>query len=84
MKAKYIEIENEKIYLKKSVLFGWSVVYPNINNDGSINWMNVIFGGKYNLIKLIFLEDFFVGLQINLIKLYLQKWSMQNDNRPSN
>ena len=48
-----IELENEILHLKKSKLFGWSIVYP-IKVDGKYNWKNIILGGSwYNLIKLI-------------------------------
>jgi hypothetical protein len=49
---KTIEIEGEKVHLKKSV-DGWRVVHP-IKIDGKINWMNLIFGGSiWNFIKLL-------------------------------
>jgi hypothetical protein len=38
-----IEIEGEKIYLKKNN-FGWKVVYPMRNEDNSINWKHLIAG----------------------------------------
>ncbi len=44
---KQIEIEGEKIYLNKSKFFGWSVIHPDYNEDGSINWFNFITGGSY-------------------------------------
>ena len=53
MNIKKIEIDNETIYLKNSKTFGWGVVYPIKNDDGSINFYNMITGGK--LIKLVML-----------------------------
>lgn len=55
----------ENVYLKKS--FGeWRVVHPIRNEDGSLNWMNFLFGGKTNLIILIFimlvLGMFYIGV----------------------
>jgi len=38
--------EKEEIYLKES-FDGWRVVYPNKNEDGSINWKNFITGGSW-------------------------------------
>lgn len=49
--VKNIEIDSEKIYLKKSKVFGWGVVYPWRNEDGSLNWFNLLTGGQW--IKLI-------------------------------
>ncbi len=41
----------EGIELKKDS-FGWHIVYPTRNKDGSINWFNFITGGTWwNLIK---------------------------------
>lgn len=44
---KSIEIEGEKIYLKKSKIFGWGVVYPNRNEDGTWNYFNLFTGGSW-------------------------------------
>ena len=41
---KEIEIEGEKIFLKKSFL-GYGVVHP-IKIDGKINWKNLLAGGS--------------------------------------
>jgi len=40
-----IELESEKLYLRKSIL-GWSIIYP-IKVDGKINWKNLIAGGSW-------------------------------------
>lgn len=45
--------ETEQIYLKKGI-FGWAVVQPIKNEDGSTNWINLLFGGYGNLFKLLF------------------------------
>jgi|SRR3990167_3221813 len=44
--------ENERIYLKKD-MFGYRIVQPIKNEDGSFNWINLIFGGWRNLVSLI-------------------------------
>ena len=51
---KEIEIEGEKIFLKKSFL-GYGVVHPIIT-DGKINWKNLLAGGSW--IKLILIIIF--------------------------
>ena len=38
--------EQEKIYLKES-FDGWRVVNPNRNEDGTLNWKNIISGGNW-------------------------------------
>lgn len=43
----------EKIEVKKSSLFGWGVVHPYKNEDGTWNWTNLIAGGSW--LKLLFL-----------------------------
>jgi hypothetical protein len=55
-KAIKSELEGEIVYLKKSVvpLIGdWGRIYPPVNEDGSWNIVNLIFGGRRNLIKLL-------------------------------
>lgn len=42
----------EKVYLKKS-FDGWRVVHPIRNEDGSMNYPNLLFGGWWGLAKLI-------------------------------
>ena len=52
------ELDGEIVYLKKSnmpLIGDWGRIYPPINEDGTINWVNFIFGGYKNLIKLIIL-----------------------------
>ena len=46
----------ETVYLKRSripIIGDWGRIYPPLNEDGSTNYTNLIFGGKKNLIKLI-------------------------------
>lgn len=46
----------EIVLLKKSrvpILGDWSRIYPPIDEEGNIKWVNLIFGGWKNLIKLI-------------------------------
>jgi len=48
----------ETVYLKRSkipLIGDWARIYPPINENGSLNIANLIFGGKKNLIKLILL-----------------------------
>ena len=44
--------EGEKVYMKKDWL-GWRIVNPIKNEDGSLNWFNILVGGKRNLVNLI-------------------------------
>lgn len=67
--------EKEKIYLRKDFL-GYRLVYPIKNDDGSINFFNLLFGGKRNLvfiliILIIFLLFYFgyKEMNSNLIKI---------------
>ena len=45
---------NETVYLKKGK-FGYRIVHPTKNEDGSINWINISIGGWENFWKLIFI-----------------------------
>ena len=46
----------ETVYLKRSrvpIIGDWGRIYPPLNEDGSTNYTNLIFGGGKNLVKLI-------------------------------
>lgn len=45
----------EEVIFKRSLipLGDWSRIYPPIDENGKINWVNLLFGGKKNLVKLI-------------------------------
>ena len=47
-----IDVGGKKVYLKKGI-FGYRIVYPIKNEDGSYNWTNLLFGGNSNLVKLL-------------------------------
>ena len=44
--------EEDQVYLKKDI-FGWRIVHPIKNRDGTINWTNLVFGGWRNFTFLI-------------------------------
>ena len=47
----------ETVYIKRSklpIIGDWARIYPPVNEDGTWNLTNLIFGGKKNLIKLLF------------------------------
>ena len=49
-------VTTELVYTKRSqmpLIGDWARIYPPVNEDGSWNIINLIFGGKKNLIKLI-------------------------------
>lgn len=43
---------DEVIYFKRDY-FGYRIVHPIKNDDGTINWLNLLVGGKRNLVFLI-------------------------------
>ena len=48
----------ETVYIKRSkmpLIGDWARIYPPVNEDGSWNIINLVFGGKKNLIKLLFI-----------------------------
>ena len=56
----------EPVYLKKD-WFGYRVVHPVKNPNGSFNWINIIGGGKSNfiilIIVLVIILSFFYGVK---------------------
>lgn len=48
-----LDLDGKTIYVKDNKIFGPKVVYPYKNEDGTINWFNLMFGGKGNLISSI-------------------------------
>lgn len=54
---KEVELGGERVFLKKSNIFGWGVVHPP-KIDGKINWKNLIIGGSW--VKTIFLGIFLI------------------------
>jgi len=50
------ELQVESVILKRSkipILGDWGRIYPPVNEDGSWNLINLLFGGSKNLIKLM-------------------------------
>ena len=48
----------ETVYMKRSktpLTGDWQRIYPPVNEDGSWNIINLIFGGKKNLMRLIYM-----------------------------
>ena len=43
---KEIQIDNERLFVKKSKIFGWGFVNP-IKIDGKVNWKNLLIGGSW-------------------------------------
>ena len=67
--------EDERIHLKKS-FDGWRVVYPFKNEDGTLNFFNLLTGGSYwNLLKVGMLLFLILGLTYG----YLHDMNACND-----
>lgn len=61
-KMKNIEKIREGLYVKKS-FDGYRVIYPARNDDGSMNWFNLLTGGSYwNIIKVSIVVLMLLGL----------------------
>lgn len=71
-----VEVNGEKIYLKKNFLFGWGIINPIKNEDGSINWKNLICGGSW--FKLIVL-GFIILIILGAVYEYSMAVSMANE-----
>ena len=46
MKIKEIEIDGDRIFISKSNIFGYKIVYP-YKIDGKWNWKNILTGGSW-------------------------------------
>ena len=58
-----VDHNGELICLKKSTTFGWGVIHPYKDEDGSINWFNIITGGSWaNLFLWGFITAIIVGV----------------------
>lgn len=67
----------EDVLLKRSkipLIGDWARIYPPLNEDGSWNFANVIFGGKKNLYKLL-------GVMLILILLFWQVMSLLGESK---
>jgi len=67
-----ININGEDVLLKKSGLFvkEWHRFHPPINEDGSWNIKNLIFGGKANLVNFIVIMIIMAMLLIGLGEIF--------------
>lgn len=73
-KVDVVEVNGEKIYLRKTFL-GWGVVYP-MKVDGKTNWKNLIAGGSW--IKLAILV-FVVGVIVSCLFDYANAIRVANE-----
>lgn len=67
MEFKRVDLDGEAVYLNKgkSIFNGWKVVHPIKNEDGSINWKNLICGGNWwNLVFVLVFVLVFLGFSI--------------------
>ncbi len=46
MDIKELNIEGERVFVKKSKIFGWGFVNP-FKIDGKLNWKNLLIGGSW-------------------------------------
>ena len=46
MDIKELNIEGERVFIKKSDIFGWGIVNP-YKIDGKLNWKNILIGGSW-------------------------------------
>jgi len=77
---KKIQIGGETINLAKTDnIWGWRIVHPIKNEDRTINWMNLLFGGKGNLVTLLLILLILGGLYFGFKDLLLQYKHIFND-----
>ena len=61
---KEIEINGDRIFLKKNNYLGWSTVSP-YKIDGKINWKNLLIGGSWIKFITLLIMLGLLGLAIN-------------------
>ena len=69
------KIHTEDIVIKRSrfPLFGdWSRIHPPVNEDGSWNFINLIFGGKKNFIILLIILSIVTMILISFKDIFVQ------------
>ncbi len=71
-----VKIDGETIYLKKSKRFGWGIIHPLKNEDGSINLKNLLAGGSW--LKLIIL-GIIIFLILNCVSEYSNTLRIANE-----
>jgi len=67
------EVVTETVYLRRSkmpLIGDWGRIYPPINEDGSINWFNLLFGGRKNLIKLLMIMMIIAFILLGYFELF--------------
>jgi len=71
------------INVKKSKIFGWRVVYPVKNEDGSWNWFNILTGGSWAkvitiaiIVLIIFVGIIEYRTAVNVAKECLEKYNL--------
>jgi len=55
-----VEKIREGLYIKHSKFFGSRVIYPIKNDDGSINWFNILTGGSYGKLLILLIILFLI------------------------
>lgn len=76
-KISEVEIEGERIFIKRSFL-GARIVYP-IKIDGKINWKNLLIGSWSNLITIFIYILIAVGIYFGMQEI-VQKCQLVLDN----
>lgn len=61
----------EKVYMKKTFM-GWKVVHPIKNEDGSINWFNLITGGSW-------WNVFFTAVAVGVMSFFFYEYASNID-----
>ena len=52
--------QEDKVYMKKD-MFGWRIVQPMKNEDGTLNWFNILTGGMRNFVFTMVMLFFILG-----------------------
>jgi len=74
-------LNGEIVYLKKSklpLIGDWARIYPPINENGSINWINLLFGGKKNLIRLLMIFTLIVIVFLGFYQIFSSYEAFRN------
>lgn len=75
----------EDIIVKRSripLIGDWNRIYPPIDEEGKINWINTIFGGKKNLIKLMILLGIVGAVLLSFAEFFSQYEALKEACKP--
>jgi len=67
------KVHTEEVIMKRSrlpIIGDWTRIYPPVNEDGTWNLLNLIFGGGRNLVKLIIIMGLLTMIYFGIVEIF--------------